>query len=162
WGWLPRLAPAGLFRTRSPGSWIAGGPNPILHLKWRGYRRISRIVVTPLPTFAVAPITLSLTSPNGNRSATIGFNGNTEIVPALRTDQMSIRFPVVQYDTTTDPLSGRSVQRPVGLAALTIPALSGLVPAQPVPATNFRLRCGQGPALTIDGNTFETAVRGVV
>ena len=162
WGSLPDLAASSLFRAKSSGAWIAGGPNPVIRLSWRGRRVIRRMVIQPVAGFAAAPEAIKITSPNGVRYASVGLDGLTEILPPLRTDRMTISFPVVQFATTTEPISGQLVQLPVGLSRLSIPALAGLRTATPNPGTRFQLACGRGPELTIDGRRYLTTVSGVI
>jgi arabinofuranan 3-O-arabinosyltransferase len=162
WGSLPSLAPVNLFSTDHPGSWIAGAGKPVIGLSWRGMRTIRRMIIRPLPGFAAAPEAIKITSPQGTRFAEIGLDGLTEIVPPLRTTQMSISFPVVQYATTTQPVTGQLVNLPVGLSRLAIPALAGLRPATPAPGARFSLPCGSGPMITIDGRARRTSVAGRV
>lgn len=162
WRDLPSLAPAGLFRPRDPTPWIAGGPNPVLRLRWHGARRITQIIVGQLPTFAAAPEAVQITSRNGDRLARIGSFGLAQITPPLTTDQMSISFPFAQSVTSTDPVYGEAIQLPVGLSSLAVPALAGLHPALPGPGTRFRLACGGGPRISIDGKRYPTRVIGTV
>ena len=160
WGSLPGLAPANLFRAGHLGSWIAGAAKPVIHLSWQGMRTIRRMTIAPLPGFAAAPEAVKITSPQGTRYAEIGLDGLTDIVPPLRTTQMSLSFPVVQYATTTQPVTGQVVKLPVGLSRLSIPALAGLRPATLAPGTRFSLPCGSGPRITIDGRPRRTRVAG--
>jgi len=162
WGSLPSLAPANLFSPGHAGSWIAGAGKPVIGLSWQGMRTIRRMIIRPLPGFAAAPEAVKITSPQGTRYAEIGLDGLTEIVPPLRTTQMSISFPVVQYETTTQPVTGQLVNLPVGLSRLAIPALAGLRPATLVPGARFSLPCGSGPRITIDGQARRTSVAGRV
>ena len=160
YGSLPSLAPANLFNGRHPGNWIAGGRNATLNLAWQGARTIRRMTVRSLPGFAAAPETIKITSPDGIRYATVGLDGLTEIVPPLTTTKMSISFPVLQYATTVQPVSGQPVQLPVGLSGLAIPALKGLRPAALAPDATFSLPCGSGPRLSVDGHWLRTRVSG--
>ncbi|HWF80015.1 MAG TPA: alpha-(1-_3)-arabinofuranosyltransferase family protein, partial [Streptosporangiaceae bacterium] len=160
WGSLPSLAPSNLFKAGRQGSWIAGAANPVLRLRWHGKRTIRRMVLLPVPGFGAAPESIKITSPEGVRYASIGLAGFTEIVPPLTTDRMTISFPVVQYATTAQPVSGQPVQLPVGLSKLSIPALAGLRATTPTASTPFKLACGSGPILRIDGRTFRTKVTG--
>ncbi len=162
YGSLPALAPANLFRARHPGSWIAGGRNAVLNLTWHGARTIRRLTIRSLPGFAAAPKTVKITSPDGVRYASVGLDGLTEIVPALTTTRMSISFPVLQYATAAQPVSGQAVQLPVGLSGLSIPALNGLRPATLAPRASFSLPCGSGPRVSIDGHSLRTRVSGRV
>ena len=162
YGSLPSLAPANLLRRGDPGAWIAGSQHASLTLSWRGLRTIRRMVMQPLPGLAAAPVSIKITSPDGVRFATVGLGGQTAIVPPLRTSQMTISFPVVQYATSAQPISGQPVRLPVGLSSLAIPALHDLLPAAPAPAERFALPCGGGPSLRLDGRTLQTRVFGTV
>ena len=161
YGSLPSLAAANLLRS-DPGPWIAGSQHASLRLSWRGERTIKRMVMQPLPGFAAAPESIKITSPDGVRYASVGFGGITTIEPPLRTTTMTISFPVVQYATTAQPISGQPVRLPVGLSSLTIPALNGLTPATPAPGASFALPCGSGPQVTVDGRTLHTEVSGKI
>lgn len=160
WGSLPSLAPSNLFKAGHKSSWIAGAANPVLRLRWLGKRTIRRMVIAPVPGFGAAPESIKITSPNGVRYASIGLDGFTEIVPPLTTDRMTIGFPVVQYATTAQPVSGQLVVLPVGLSKLSIPALAGLRATAPAASASFSLACGSGPGLSIDGRNLRTRVTG--
>ena len=82
--------------------------------------------------------------------------------PPLITDQLDISFPGVMPTTAYNPLVGQAQQLPVGLASLSVPALAGLSTGIPAPAAPFRLGCGQGPPVTVDGRTYPTSVSGTV
>ena len=161
YGSLPSLAAANLLRT-DPGPWIAGSQHASLRLSWLGMRTIKSLVIRPLPGFAAAPESIKITSSQGVRYASVGFGGITTIVPPLRTAAMTISFPVVQYATTAQPISGQPVRLPVGLSSLSIPALKGLRPAAPAPGASFALPCGSGPPVTVDGRTLRTRVSGKI
>jgi arabinofuranan 3-O-arabinosyltransferase len=160
-GALPNLAAASLFGAK-PGGWIAGGPNPVIRLSWSGQRLISQMVIQPVAGFAAAPEAIKIVSPNGIRYASVGLDGLIEVVPPLRTTSMTISFPVVQFATTTAPISGQLIQLPVGLSKLTIPALAGLQVATPPPGKRFQLACGRGPEVTIDGHRYLTQASGAI
>ena len=159
---LPGLAPANLFRLDHPGPWIAGGQHATLRLSWPGTRTIRRLVLQPLPGLSAAPEAVKITSPQGIRYASVGLGGLTQIVPPLTTSQMTISFPVVQFATTVQPISGQLVRLPVGLSKLSIPALRGLQPATLAPDAKFALPCGSGPAVTLDGQVLRTRVFGKI
>ncbi len=160
YGSLPSLGPSNLFKPGLPGPWIAGAANPVLRLRWQGKRTIRRMVILPVAGFGAAPESIKVKSPYGVRYASIGLDGFTEIVPPLRTDRMTISFPVVQYATTAQPVTGQPQQLPVGLSKLSIPALNGLRATTPAASTPFTLGCGSGPVLLIDGRRYRTNVTG--
>jgi len=163
WGSLPGLAPVNLFESGPRhGPWVAGAGNPVLRLSWRGKRTIRAMVILPVPGFGAAPESIKITSPNGVRYASIGLDGLTTVVPPLRTNRMSISFPVVQFTTAGHSASGQSAQLPVGLSTLAIPALRGLSPVTLAASARFSLPCGSGPAITIDGQRLRTRIAGTV
>ncbi len=164
WGSLPDLAPVRLFeKGKQRGSWIAGAGLPVLRLSWRGKRTIRRLVILPVAGFGAAPESIKITSPDGVRFASIGLDGLTTLVPPLTTNRMSISFPVVQYTVAgSESASGQSAQLPVGLSKLAIPALHGLSPTTLSGSATFRLRCGSGPAITVDGQRMPTRIAGTV
>ena len=127
WGSLPGLAPYHLFKATHQSAWIAGAGKPVLRLRWQGKRTIHRMVIEPVQGFAAAPESIKIASPDGVRFATIGLDGITAIVPPLKTDEMSISFPQVEYTGSAQPTSGQPVQLPVGISRMYIPALNGLV-----------------------------------
>ena len=159
-GSLPRLAPANLFLTGRHGSWIAAGRHAAISIRWHGMRRISELVLQPVPGFSAAPRVIEITSPDGTRYASVGLDGMTEIVPPLRTDRIRISFSLVQDLPAPGP--GGSGPLPVGLSRLSIPALAGLHAVRLNPAVGFSLPCGSGPAVTLDGRTFLTSVAGTI
>jgi arabinofuranan 3-O-arabinosyltransferase len=162
YGSLPGLAPANLFRPDHPGPWIAGGQHAALRLSWLTKRTITRMVIQPLPGLAAAPESIKITSPQGVRYASVGLGGLTEIVPPLTTNQMTISFPVIQYATAVQSVSGQPVRLPVGMSAVSVPALARLRAATLAPHTAFALACGSGPAVTLDGRRLRTKVSGTV
>jgi arabinofuranan 3-O-arabinosyltransferase len=165
-GSLPRLSPANLFSPRNPGPWIAGSAHPVLRVRWHGERRIGLLRLTPAYGFAAAPESVRVASPAGVRTATVAAGGLVTLTPPLRTDRVAISFPKLQPTGPGGSVAGvadaSSATAYPGLARLQIPALAGLHAAVPDPASSFRLRCGQGPAITVDGHSYPTSVGGQV
>jgi arabinofuranan 3-O-arabinosyltransferase len=159
WGSLPVFGPDNLFTPRSTTPWISGSSDPLISLSWHGYRRISEIVVQPAYGFAAAPTTIKVASFFGTREATIGLGGVATLTPPLTTDQLNVSFPGWSSDKQPAVTSGRPL---LGLAKMTIPALSGLHVAGPNPDTRFSLACGQGPVIALDGRDYKTAVTGTL
>jgi arabinofuranan 3-O-arabinosyltransferase len=162
-GSLPSLAPARLLLPASPGRaaggpWIAGSAHPVLHLSWTGNRRIADLILAPDAGVGAFPQRVAITSPDGARTAAVGFGGLVTLSTPLVTDQLSISFPA------SEPASAAAAAQrgplPIALRRLTIPGLAGLRPALLDPAAAVRLPCGQGPALTVDGRSYPTAVTG--
>jgi arabinofuranan 3-O-arabinosyltransferase len=160
-GSLPALNPENLLDGGVAG-WVAAGPEASLHLKWTGQKTISQLNLTaPTVGIAAQPTQVLISSPAGTRDLPVPQGGILHFAP-LKTNQLTLRFPGVMATTAYNPLVGRATQLPVGLAGLTVPALSRLSTGVPSASTRFTLSCGQGPSLTIDGKTYPTSVSGTV
>src|SRR5262249_24534210 len=83
--------------------------------------------------------------------------GVATLSPPLVTDQMNLSFP--GWSSAIQPGSQQG-QPVLGLAKLTIPALSRLRVTPPSAQTQFSLPCGRGPAITLDGQSYRPAVGG--
>jgi len=160
-GSLPQFGPANLFRAGHRAPWIAGAPDPVIHLSWSGDRRIAELRLRPGYGISAGPEAVKITSPNGRRRASVGLDGVVRFLP-LTTDRIDVSFPAVQSETTVNPVTGQLAQLPVGLAGLSVPALADLHVSAPDPATRFSLPCGRGPAVTVDGRVYRTAVSGTI
>jgi arabinofuranan 3-O-arabinosyltransferase len=157
WGSLPTFGPDNLLR---PGTtpWIAGSSNPVISLSWHGFRRISKIVVQPGYGFAASPPTIKVSSFFGNRVATVGLGGVATISPPLLTDQLNLSFP--GWSSAAQP--GTPGHPVLGLAKLTIPALSRYHVDTLDSAAPFSLACGDGPVIGLDGHSIATSVSGTL
>jgi len=158
-GSLPALRPQNLL---DGAGWIAAGPAATVHLSWTGRRTIDEIqLTTETVGIAAQPTRVLITSPDGTRDMPVPFDGILRF-PPLITDRLDISFPGVVPATAYNPVAGHAEQLPVGLGALTIPALASLRTGIAATTAPFRLGCGQGPPLTVDGNTYPTSVSGTV
>jgi arabinofuranan 3-O-arabinosyltransferase len=161
-GSLPALRPQNLLGGGTLSGWIAAGPHATLHLQWTGRRSIDQIQLTAATMgIAAEPTRVLITSPGGTRDMPVPSSGILRF-PALVTDQLNISFPGVVATVAYNPLLGRTEQLPVGIGALSIPALAGLNTGIPASTAPFSLACGQGPPVTLDGHTYATAVSGTV
>jgi arabinofuranan 3-O-arabinosyltransferase len=161
-GSLPALRPQNLLGGGTLRGWIAAGPDATLHLRWTGRRSIDQIQLTAATMgIAAEPTRVLITSPDGTRDVPVPQSGILRF-PALVTDQMDIGFPGVMATVADNPLLGRAQQLPVGIGALSVPALAGLNAGIPASTARFSLACGQGPPVTLDGRTYATAVSGTV
>ncbi|HEX8007008.1 MAG TPA: discoidin domain-containing protein, partial [Trebonia sp.] len=162
WDSLPDYSPDNLFSSASSSPWIAGSadPNPLLHITWRGIRTIGEMVLTPASGSATFPTRVEVASPRGIRVANVGQGGVVRLDPPLRTSQLYVTFPGAQ--TAASSVGGQPVQQPVGLSKLAIPGLAGLHVAAPNGGAAFKLACGKGPAVSVDGKTYPTSVSGTV
>ncbi|HYX59542.1 MAG TPA: alpha-(1-_3)-arabinofuranosyltransferase family protein, partial [Streptosporangiaceae bacterium] len=156
---LPALRPQNLLGGTG---WIAAGPAAAVHLSWKGRRTIGEIQLTaPTTGIAAQPTRVLITSPDGSRDLAVPSSGTLRF-PPLTTDRLDISFPGIMPATAYSQLAGHAEQLPVGLGALTIPALASLHTGMAAATTPFRLGCGQGPPLTVDGHTYPTSVSGTV
>jgi arabinofuranan 3-O-arabinosyltransferase len=159
-GALPAQFPVSLV-SGSGGAWIADTANPVIHLSWHGQRRIASLIVVPAASGASTPQTVKITSPDGTRQADIGFGGLVTFKRPLVTDRINVSFPRVQLATVVNA-TGQLTTLPLGLSRLSFPALAKLRVVAPDEQARFTLACGQGPALTIDGQAYPTSVRGTI
>jgi arabinofuranan 3-O-arabinosyltransferase len=161
-GSLPVFRPQNLLDGSSATGWVASGPDASVHLTWSGKREISEIELTAATTgIAAQPTQVLITSPAGTRDLPVPQGGVLHFAP-LDTSQLTIKFIGVEATTSYNPLLGQTQQLPVGLAEVTVPALSSLNTGLPAASTPFKLACGQGPSLTVDGHTYQTSVSGTV
>jgi arabinofuranan 3-O-arabinosyltransferase len=161
-GALPSLAAANLLRGRQASPWIAASAHPALALSWRGDRRIGELVLTPENGIGVAPRLVRVTSPAGSQEAAVGFGGLVTLPRPLVTDRLSLSFPATQPTSAAASAAPRPARQPIALSRITVPGLAGLRTAVPDPGAAFRLACGQGPVITVDGRRYDSAVTGRV
>jgi arabinofuranan 3-O-arabinosyltransferase len=141
--------------------WTAASASPVIHLSWHGQRRIDSLIVRPARGLPSTPQAVTITSPDGTRQASIGAGGLVRFPAPLTTDRIDVSFPRVRQATVVSD-TGQLATLPVRLSQLSVPALAGLSAATPDQQARFSLACGQGPALTVDGRAYRTAVSGTV
>jgi arabinofuranan 3-O-arabinosyltransferase len=164
WNSLPTLGPGNLF-AKAPGKpWLAGAndPSPTIAIKWHGRRTIRELVLQPAYGLAAAPTGVLIGSPAGGRLASVGPGGIVPVSPPLRTDRLYLAFNAASSSAAGNTAAGQPNQLPLGLAALRIPALSGLHVAVPKDSAPFRLACGYGPAVSVAGHRYRTSVTGTI
>jgi arabinofuranan 3-O-arabinosyltransferase len=154
WDSLPQYSPDNLFGSANGTPWVASSadPDPLLRVTWQGIRTIGELVLSPATGSAAFPASVEIASPQGTRLAGVGAGGVVRLVPPLRTSRLDVTFPSI--------VGGQPGQLPIGLSQLTLPGLAGLHAAAPGGQARFRLACGQGPALSIDGKSYATSVSG--
>ncbi|MGO8959891.1 MAG: alpha-(1-_3)-arabinofuranosyltransferase family protein [Streptosporangiaceae bacterium] len=164
WNYLPEFGPVNLFRPGTGKPWIASASDthPQLKLTWHGKRRIAKLVLTPALGLAAAPTGVLIGSPAGYRLASVGLAGTVQVSPPLRTDKLYLNFPAVSSTAAGNTAAGQPAQLPLGLAHVAVPGLSGLRVAAPADAAAFRLDCGSGPAVSVDGHRYQTSVNGTI
>jgi arabinofuranan 3-O-arabinosyltransferase len=164
WNDMPELGPDNLFQRGSQFPWLAqaGDPHPYLKVSWHGLRTISEVVLQPAYGLGAAPTGVLIGSQAGHRLVNVGLGGIVRISPPLRTDRLYLLFPSLSSNAAGNTAAGQPAQLPVGLAKVTIPALAGLHIAASKVSTPFRLPCGQGPLVFVDGRRYQTSVSGTL
>lgn len=152
--------PASLISGSAGMPWTAESTSPVIHLSWQGRRSIGSLIVRPAAGLPSTPLTVKITSPDGARQARIGPGGLVRFATPLTTDQIDVSFPQVRQATIVTS-TGQLETLPVRLSQLSVPALAGLRAVTPAPG-RVALRCGQGPALTVDGRVYQTSVSGTL
>ncbi len=82
--------------------------------------------------------------------------------PPLRTRKLYLIFSAVSSSAAGVTADGQPAQLPIGLASVSVPALARLHVAAPDPSAPFRLRCGSGPLVTVNGQVYQTSVHGTL
>lgn len=141
-------------------AWIAGD-RPTLHLRWTGKQPISEVVLAPAGGLSARPTEVDISSPDGAAIAGVDENGAARF-PAITTDRLDITITKTAPMTLHNPVADEDLQLPVGLTEAYLPALDQYRTPQPKPNRNFSLPCGQGPVLAVDGELYQTSVRGKV
>ena len=164
WESLPELGPDNLFEPTSGKPWLAAATDlrPQLEISWHGLRTIREIVLKPAVGAAAAPTGVLVGSSAGHRLTNVGLGGVVRLSPPLRTDKLDIIFSAVSSSAAGNTATGQPAQLPTGLAAVQIPGLAGLRLAAPSASASFRLGCGKGPAISVDGRRYRTSVTGTV
>ncbi|MEY9875219.1 arabinofuranan 3-O-arabinosyltransferase [Streptacidiphilus sp. MAP12-33] len=159
---LPQYQGSNLVQADSADGWIAQpGTTAQLSYSWKGERTLSELDLQAAGGLSAAPLTVHLSSPAGERDASVGADGKVTFAP-LTTDQVAVTFPKVARVTSYEPITGTQVPLPLGLAKAVFPALSDLTQKPADPNTPFTLPCGQGPQLSIDGRTYPTTASGTL
>jgi arabinofuranan 3-O-arabinosyltransferase len=164
WDGLPEFGPDNLFQRSAGRPWLSSGddPNPTLELTWRGRRTISKIVLKPAYGLATGPTGVLIGSPAGHRLVSVGLSGVVQVSPPLRTHKLYLLFSAPSSSAAGVPANGQPAQLPIGLASVSVPGLAGLHVAAPVATTPFKLSCGSGPPVTVNGHVYQTSVDGTL
>ena len=142
-GAQPAGFPASLISGSAGMPWTADTPSPVIHLSWRGRRRIASLIVRPAAGLPSTPLTVKVTSPDGTRQASIGAGGLVRFTTPLITDRIDVSFPRVRQATIITS-TGQLETLPLRLSRLSVPALAGLRAVTPSGSAKFALVCGQG------------------
>jgi arabinofuranan 3-O-arabinosyltransferase len=139
----PQDQPRSAFDGNPATTWIAspGDTNPVLTISWR-HRLTVRTVTIQRPPGADGPLPVLVSGERGQaRGGVLGPAGVLRFAP-IRTRDLAFRF--------SPP------QTPLQISGVTIPG----VPALQTPSGPFRLPCGLGPVVELDGRVLPTQVTG--
>src|SRR5262252_3484933 len=139
----PQDQPRSAFDANPATTWIAGpgDANPVLTVTWR-HRRTVRTVTIQRPPGADGPLPVLVSGERGQaRGGVLGPSGVLRFAP-IRTRELAFRF--------SPP------QTPLQISGVTIPG----VPTLQTPTGTFRLHCGLGPVVELDGRALPTQVTG--
>ncbi|NJP52267.1 DUF3367 domain-containing protein [Streptomyces sp. SBST2-5] len=141
-------------------AWIAGG-RPTIHLTWEGKQPVGEIVLAPAGGLSARAAEVHISSPDGAAVAEADKNGVVRF-PPITTDRLDITITRTAPLTLHNPVADEDLQLPVGLTEAYIPALEQYRTPQPSGDRTFSLPCGKGPDLVVDGELYQTGVKGTV
>jgi arabinofuranan 3-O-arabinosyltransferase len=136
-------------------AWLSGqgDPSPALVLQWARPRTLTRLRVEPAVGLARTPVVAEIESGGETRRVDLG-SGSVGLFSPLRTNQVTIRFPMPKATADTATL-------PVGVGELKIDGLRSLTYA-PQSAARTGADCGLGPDVVVDGHRVPTRVSGTL
>jgi len=141
-------------------AWIAGD-RPTIHLSWSGKQPIGEVVLAPAGGLSTRPTQVDISSPDGATIAGVDENGVVRFDP-ITTDRLDITITQTAPLTLHNPVADEDLQLPVGLSEAYIPALDQYRTPQPQDSRTFSLPCGRGPDVAVDGELYQTSVKGTV
>ncbi|MGO9185351.1 alpha-(1-_3)-arabinofuranosyltransferase domain-containing protein [Mycobacterium sp.] len=162
-GGLPRFRAYNLVNG-STSPWIADFDNkdPALDVSWSGVRPVSSIRLS-LTSQASRPTEISVTPGGGSPMILhVPKNGGLITFPSTNTESLKIQFLKVATNLSVTPDFGVLIDLPVGLSSLSIPGLSTATIHPIDPAKAFKLPCGDGPTVYVNGKPRPTTVSGTV
>lgn len=141
--------------------WIASphDADPTLTLTWKAPRTISMLSMSTLFSLpATRPDTVRITTPHGQREASIDAAGVARFSP-IRTNTISLHFSDTaglrsSYDTSSGTFSSLGI----GISELRMPGVPLPVSRSASEDTAVDLRCGSGPSIAVDGTVVTTQV----
>ncbi|WP_433530388.1 alpha-(1-_3)-arabinofuranosyltransferase [Micromonospora sp. CA-263727] len=141
-----------------PGTaWLAdtGDLRPTLRLSWSGQHRIDRLRLRGAQSpIGSLPEQVEIHTPGREVVASVGADGWVRF-PAVRTDRIEIVVRETEHRVADH--RGNGWPATAGIAEVQIPALAKLL--NPIDAdTRVVERCGDGPAVELDGFRYQTSV----
>ncbi|GAB2842518.1 alpha-(1-_3)-arabinofuranosyltransferase [Streptomyces deserti] len=141
-------------------AWIAGD-RPTIHLRWTGKQPVGELVLAPAGGLSTRASEVHISSPDGAAIAGVDENGWVRF-PPITTDRLDITITETAPLTLHNPVADEDLSLPVGLTEAYLPALDQYRTPQPSDSRKFSLPCGKGPVLAVDGELYQTGVRGTV
>ncbi|MGW3285559.1 alpha-(1-_3)-arabinofuranosyltransferase domain-containing protein [Streptomyces sp. NPDC001002] len=141
-------------------AWVAGD-RPTIHLSWSGKQAVGEVVLAPAGGLSTRATQVDISSPDGATIAGVDENGVARFDP-ITTDRLDITITQTAPLTLHNPVADEDLKLPVGLTEAYIPALDQYRTKQPSPTRTFELPCGQGPVVSVDGELYQTSVKGTV
>ncbi|MFI7007294.1 alpha-(1-_3)-arabinofuranosyltransferase family protein [Streptomyces sp. NPDC050145] len=141
-------------------AWIAGD-RPTIHLRWPDKQPVSSLVLAPAGGLSTRPEQIEISSPDGAAVAGVDVNGMARF-DTITTNRLDITITRTAPLTVHNPVADEDMQLPVGLTEAYLPGLDRYRLQQPDPEWQFKLPCGKGPTVTVDGTPHRTSVRGTV
>jgi arabinofuranan 3-O-arabinosyltransferase len=146
----PEDLPSSAFDANPLTTWVSGAfdRHPTLTIGWHGFKRVSTVTIQR-PPGANGPLAVRITGSRGQvRTGALGAGSDSLALAALsfapmRTDSLTLRFSPAQL--------------PVQITDVTIPGVRPLTVAD---NATFRLPCGFGPEIDVDGSRVPTRVSG--
>ena len=140
----PQDQPRSVFDDNPATSWVSspGDPRPALTIRWGSQRMVSQVTIQR-PPGAAAPMQVLITGSAGQaKGATVSGASAVITFKAMQTTSLSFTFT--------------PEQSPVQISGIVIPG----VPFLTVPTAPFRLACGLGPMISVNGKIVPTKVSG--
>ena len=149
------MAPAFAHDADLSTRWVSavGDPAPTLTLAWEDERSVSGLRVHVGPGPGRSPRTAVLTAAGAEREVVLRDDGLVTF-PPVETAEITLRFPVGAEETDAAVL-------PLVIAEVELDGIQDLT-HRPDPSARTGAGCGLGPAITIDGRTIDTEVRGTL
>ncbi|GAA2951478.1 hypothetical protein GCM10011428_84090 [Streptomyces violaceus] len=141
-------------------AWIAGD-RPAIHLSWEGKQAVGELVLAPAGGLSSRASQVHISSPDGATIAGVDENGWVRF-PPITTDRLDITVTETAPLTLHNPVADEDLRLPVGLTEAYLPALDQYRTPQPDGTRKFSLPCGKGPDVALDGELYQTSVKGTV
>ncbi|KDN73869.1 hypothetical protein DF19_41455 [Streptomyces olindensis] len=141
-------------------AWIAGD-RPTIHLRWEGKQPVGELVLAPAGGLSTRASEVHISSPDGAAIAGVDENGWVRF-PPITTDRLDITVTDTAPLTLHNPVADEDLRLPVGLTEAYIPSLDQYRTPQPDGTRAFSLPCGKGPDVALDGELYQSSVKGTV